>query len=346
MTKLTVAVSGASGMVGFHLAQHFASRGHTVKALVRRTSKIEALRTLPGNVLLVALELTDHDELVEAMQGVDVVIHAAGSVDPLGRRQDIMNTNVGLTSACLEAAREASVKQFVHISSLSVITGQTDQFAVAEEAQLKYCGEPYADSKVDAEKLVCRQMSHGQMKVTVLRPGFIYGPAERAWMPRLIETLASGKAMLIDGGSRETNVIYIGNLCKAAEASLMNPRAFGQVYNLTDGQQITKKQLFDAICDGLGLPRVTRSVPQVVARTVCELVSSIAPYMPYPMQKKYSRFSRAAFRLAGVNQGFSIAKAEDDLGYVDRIAFADGMKETLKYFSVAAKNPVSSLVGR
>jgi nucleoside-diphosphate-sugar epimerase len=175
------------------------------------------------------------------------------------------------------------------------------------------------------------------MKVTSLRPGFIYGPRERSWMPRLINSISTGKAMLIDGGSKQTNVIYVGNLCTAVELALLNQKSYGQVYNLTDGQVISKKQLFDTIADGLGLPRVTKQVPGAVAKVFCQMVSSVAPMLPVESQRKLARFSRAAFRLAAVNQGFSIKKAESELGYTNRIPFATGMADTLSTF----KNPAN-----
>ena len=138
--------------------------------------------------------------------------------------------------------------------------------------------------------------------------------------------------MLIDGGERQCNVIYIGNLCKAIQSALFNEQAFGRVYNLTDGEYVSKKQLFDTICDQLGLPRVKRTIPRQVARLACELISTAAPFLPVSTQLKLSRFSRAAFRLAAVNQGFDITRAEQELSYKDRIPFQEGMKRTLVYF--------------
>jgi nucleoside-diphosphate-sugar epimerase len=117
---------------------------------------------------------------------------------------------------------------------------------------------------------------------------------------------------------------------------------------LTDGQKISKKDLFDAIADGLNLPRVTKVVPGAVAKTVCEIVSNIAPMLPEKTQRNLARYSRAAFRLAGINQGFSVAKAERELGYSDRISFTEGMGETLKAFKSAASQtqPQSANSGR
>lgn len=336
MSNWKVLVTGASGMVGYHLCKYLIQQGNSVIALVRKTSATDGLSDLKklGDCQVVQVELFDQQELATKMQGVDVVIHAAGCVDPLGNREYIRKVNVEGTQSVLQAAISAKVKQFIYISSLSVITGQEDQYNVGEDAPLRKCGEPYADSKVEAETLVMQ--AFGKINVVALRPGFIYGPQERSWMPRLINSIAKRKAALIDGGTKETNVIYVENLCQATAGAIMNTKAYGQVYNLTDGQKVTKKELFDAIATELNLPKVEKVLPSAIARPFCETISALAPIMPVGLQKHLSRYSRAAYRLAGVNQGFSCAKAERDLDYTKRISFTDGMKATLKSFNGGA----------
>ncbi len=338
MPPLKIFVTGATGMVGLHIAQHMLEKGHQVTALVRRSSDTSKLKILPGKLDIRTTELDNANNVGNLMKGHDVVIHCAGSVDPHATREEIFGVNVGATEIALRAAIDAGIKQFIHMSSLSVITGQEDQFNVDENAPLRTCGEAYADSKVEAEKLVISLAGTGHLRVTILRPGFIYGPGERAWMPRLIKNIASGKAMLIDGGKKETNVIYVGNLCKAAELALLNEKSFNRVYNLTDGQKVSKKDLFDAIADGLGLPRIKKTIPSAIARPVCEIVSNIAPMLSPEKRQELSRFSRAAYRLAGINQGFSIARAETELGYTNRVPFTEGMAKTLESFQVPGGN--------
>lgn len=331
----TVAVTGATGLVGGDLASHLAEQGFKVIAIGRDRDRLSHFESQSIEVRVA--DMTDSAAVSNAISGADVVVHAAACVDPFGSRQSIFATNVGGTRSILEAAKKQGVKHFLYVSSLSVITGQGDQYNTDESEPLKPCGEAYADSKVEAERLVMSEKdSAGSMKVTALRPGFIYGPGERAWMPRLINSIATGKAMLIDHGKKETNVIFVGNLSKAIAAAVLNEKAYGQVYNLTDGEKVSKKELFDAIADGLNLPRVKKVVPGAAAKAVCDIVSSIAPMMPADTQRKWARFSKAAFRLAGVNQGFSIAKAERDLNYTDRIPFRTGISKTLVSFQNSA----------
>ncbi len=332
MTNPKVAVTGATGLVGGHLVQYLADNNYEVIAIGRSRDKLSQFKS--SNIEIRTADIEDREAVSQAISGAEVVVHSAATVDPYGSRESIFATNVGGTRNILEAAKAQNVKHFLYVSSLSVITGQGDLYNVDETEPLKPCGESYADSKVEAERTVMAESENPQskMKVTSLRPGFIYGPGERAWMPRLINSIATGKAMLIDGGKKETNVIYVENLSRAITSAILNEKAYGQVYNLTDGQKISKKELFDAIADGLNLPRVKKVVPGVAAKLFCEVVSSVAPMMGVDTQRKLARFSRAAFRLAGVNQGFSIAKAERELNYVDRVPFQTGISQTLATF--------------
>jgi len=339
MTKLQVAVTGAGGLVGSHLVEFLSKQGYPVTAVCRtqpaepiaRAWSEMGVRVAEGNV-------TDLKSMIVALEGAEIVVHAAAVVDPFGDRDLIFKTNVVGTRNTIGASSVNRIKQFLLVSSLSVITGRKDQYNTPEDAPYQSTGEAYADSKIAAEEAVRAAVRNEGLPATILRPGFIYGPREKAWLPRLINSIATGKAVLVDGGKKETNVIYVGNLNRAILACIGNGAAIGQVYNLTDGPGITKKQLFDAISSGLNLPPVKRTAPGLVVHAFCEGVSTIAPFFSIEKQREWARYSRAAFRLVGQNQGFSIKKAEQELAYVDRIPFEEGMAQTLAYIAAQKGN--------
>jgi nucleoside-diphosphate-sugar epimerase len=330
-------VTGASGLVGLDFIDNLlADHEGLAVASVRATTKTEHLKQIAakydGRLSFVTADLDDEESLFAGMQGCEVVVHAAATIDPNGNGKNLRAVNVQGTKNALAAAIRAGVKHFVHISSLSVITGEDDKYNVDESEPLVHCREPYANSKIDAELIVMQEAGKGRIEVTSLRPGFIYGVHEHAWLPRLIQALKTGRALVVGGGVKETTVIYVKNLSRAICLAVLNPVAYGQVYNLTDGQRITKKQLFDTVADELELPRARIKVSVWVARLICEMSSFAAPWAPPVLEPVLSRYSRPAFRLAAINQGFDISKAERELGYVDRIPFSVGMTETLQAF--------------
>src|SRR5207245_1386632 len=82
----------------------------------------------------------------------------------------------------------------------------------------------------------------------------------------LIESLRSGQVRHLGGGTRAMNTIYVGNLVEAVFLAVAKPQAVGQIYNLTDGEFVSKRRFIEAIADGAGLERPTRSVPLWLAR--------------------------------------------------------------------------------
>ena len=334
MASLQVFITGASGLVGSNLTSYLAARGHSVTAFVRPLSDTatlqEAARKYPNAVTIVTGDLFDDKSLAAAMSGCDVVVHSAAVIDAFGDPDYLHKVNVQGTETAIRAAIWAKVGQFIHMSSLSVIMGEHDQYSVNEDEPLRNCREVYANSKVIAEKLVREYFYTDDINITVLRPGFIYGPTEKAWLPRVIALIESGRALVVGDGSKETNVIYVENLCRAIELAMANPMAYGRVYNLTDGQHITKRQLFDTVAKELNLPPISRSIPYPMARLLIETSSVLAKVGPRGWREKLSRYSRPAFRLAALNQGFDISRAEKELGYTDRLSFAEGMRRTMQ----------------
>ncbi len=65
------------------------------------------------------------------------------------------------------------------------------------------------------------------------------------------------------------NCIYVGNLVEAALLAVEKPEAVGQIYNLTDGELVSKRRFIESIVDGIGLPQPKPvSVPLWAARVM------------------------------------------------------------------------------
>lgn len=333
--KMRVFVTGSTGLVGGRLVELLADAGHRIVAMSRQTSdtsRLAQLASKPGaSISLVAADVLDSARIAEYMQGCDVVVHVAAVIDPHGDAKYLREVNVDGTNSVLEAAINSGVSHFVHISSLSVIMGEGDRYGVTEDEPLHNCREAYANSKVEAERIV--MSAADRIKVTALRPGFIYGPNEKTWLLKLIKNMRAGRAMLVGDGSKETNLIYVDNLCRAVVLSMLNPVAYGQVYNLTDGELVTKRQLFDLICDTLAIPRVRISISMPMARFLVNVSTALASIAPAHMKERLALFSRPALRLVALNQGFDISKAERELHYVDRVPFKEGMSITLQSYA-------------
>ena len=150
---MKLAVTGATGFVGSHLLDEALAAGHQVQALTRREQ-------LPREgVTWISGSLEDRGALEQLVDGVEAVIHVAGTINaPNAAGFD--KGNVTGTLAMLAAATAGGVRGFVHVSSLA-----------AREPKLSL----YGGSKARAEQLV---QSSG-LDWTIVRPPAVYGPGDK-----------------------------------------------------------------------------------------------------------------------------------------------------------------------
>jgi nucleoside-diphosphate-sugar epimerase len=187
----------------------------------------------------------------------------------------------------------------------------------------------YTQSKVEAERLALGYEREFGVPVVVLRPGFVYGPRDGAVMPRLIKALRTGRLRYLGGASRAMNTIFVANLVEAIFLAIQISGAVGEVYNLTDGEFVSKRRFMEAIADGMGLPRPHKSVPLWLARLLAWIMerrarrkgAATAPLL-----------TQARVKLLGLNLDFSIDKAKRDLGYRPRVPFDEAIRETMAWY--------------
>jgi nucleoside-diphosphate-sugar epimerase len=324
----TCLITGASGFVGGHLVEAGVRRGSSVRALVR-PGKDAAWLERQG-VTVCRGDLTDPASVRAALQGVEVVFHCAAKVGDWGPVEDYRTVNVEGLRGLLEACRGAALRRFVHFSSLGVYAARHHHGTDESEPLPTTHMDGYTQTKVEAERLALDyQREHG-VPVVVLRPGFIYGPRDRTVLPELLANLRQGKVRYLGGGGRAMNTIYVGNLVEAAFLAVENPNAVGQVYNLTDGEAVTKRRFIEAVAEGVGVPKPPPvPVPLWVARLAAGWMEGRARRRGDPAPP---RLTQGRLKFLGLNLDFSIEKARRELGYRPGVSFDEGMRQTAAWY--------------
>jgi nucleoside-diphosphate-sugar epimerase len=278
-------------------------------------------------------DLTEATAVRSALEGADVVVHCAAKVGDWGPLDEYRRVNVeGLRALC-DAALSHTLHRFVHISTLGVYAARhhygTDESEPLPERHI----DGYTQSKVEAERLVLQYHRKQQLPVVILRPGFIYGPRDRTLLPRLIERLRERSILYIAAGRYALNTTYVGNLVHAIISAIEAPTeaVVGEIFNITDGEFVSKRMFFETVADHLGLPR-PRSFPLIplwLARLLAHWRENKfrRQNRPYP-----PRLTQAQLKFAGLNLDFSIAKARQILGYHPPTCFQEGMRITLEWF--------------
>ena len=322
-----VLITGATGFVGGHMADACVARGYEVRTLARAGSDTEHLVKL--GVTIFHGDVTDPEAVAKAVDGTDVIVHCAAKVGDWGPVQEYRAVNVEGLRHLLEAVYKKPLHRFVHISSLGVYEARhhygTDESVPPPAKHM----DGYTQTKVESEQLALDAHRLHSTPVVVLRPGFIYGPRDRTVLPRVADNLRLGNIRYLGNPDAAMNTIYVGNLIDAVFLAMEKPSAVGQIYNLTDGERVSKRRFFQTIADGLNLPRPTRQVPLFVAKLLARIMERRARRR---RAKEAPRLTQARVKLLGLNLDFSIEKAKKELGYAAKISFDEGMKETVSWF--------------
>jgi nucleoside-diphosphate-sugar epimerase len=321
-------ITGATGFVGGHIARACRERDQAVAAIVRPSSNTGELEKL--GVTLYRGALDDPAVVRPAVTEADVVVHCAAKVGDWGPVEDYRAVNVEALRVLLDASKGQALARFIHMSSLGVYAARHHYGTDETEPLPRRHRDGYSQSKVEAEQLALRYYHDFGVPVVVLRPGFVYGPRDRAVMPRLIEGLRQG-TMRYPGarGHRALNTIYVGNLVEAVFLAVENELAVGQIYNLTDGEFVSKRRFVEKVADAMGLPHPHRTPPYWLSWLVTWAYEKAAR-LRGATEAPIFNFTRLKF--LGMNLDFSIEKARSELGYRPRYSFDDAMLETMDWY--------------
>ena len=259
-------VTGSAGFIGSHLVETLLAMGQEVVGLdnfaTGHRANLEEVREAVGEAAwrrhwFVEADIVDLAACRHACEGVDVVLHEAalGSVprsitDPLATHA----ANATGFLNMLVAARDAGAKRFVYAASSSTYGDHPGLPKVEDEigrplspyAVTKYLNELYADVFGRA---------YG-FETVGLRYFNVFGPrqdpegAYAAVIPKWVATMLAGKAIAINGDGKTTrDFCYVDNVVQAnlLAATVADPAAVGQVYNVAVGGRLSLNDLAAAL---------------------------------------------------------------------------------------------------
>ena len=196
-----VLVTGATGLLGSHLAERLIARGRPVRALVRPGSKTDFLDSL--GVEIVRGDLTDHAACKAAVAGVARVFHCAAKVGDWGRWREFQTGCIDATRILAQAAAVQGIDRFIHISSTSAYGHPAEGQAPIDESaplgQNVWVLDYYTRSKVDCERVLWELAGAG-LPLTVIRPSWLFGERDRTTVPRLVREFRRGRVLIVGKG--------------------------------------------------------------------------------------------------------------------------------------------------
>ena len=251
-------VTGGGGFIGSHLVDRIIGDGHDVVVLDNfasgKKSNLEAAAAT-GKMRLVEGTILDNDDLNDAMQKVDVVLHLAVECvrksigDPVGNH----HANATGTLMTLEAARRHKVSRFIYCSS-SEVYGNSSGGALSEDTTVCQPTTVYGASKLVGELYAQAYLRTYGMETAVVRPFNAFGPREHDQgvlaevIPRFVIRVLNGKAPIVFGdGSNGRDFTYVTDTAEGLYRAALSDTVVGQTINLGWGRMVSVKDVGEEI---------------------------------------------------------------------------------------------------
>ena len=267
MTK--VLVTGGAGYIGAHVAAELLNEGYSVRIYDDFSNGLH--KRVDGKFRdIVEGDILDREKLLQAMQGVDAVIHLAAKKaveESVKNPLKYYENNVGGTLNLL-AAMSAKVVKTIVFSSSAAVYSPNDKDAV-EETDPTVPLSPYGATKLLSEELISSVGGAEKISHVSLRYFNVVGSAIPEFgdnskdnlVPKVFLALKNGKRPEIYGSDYPTpdgtcirDYIHVQDLAKAHVAALKKAESgfTSAVYNVGSGKGYSVREMMNQISQTLG----------------------------------------------------------------------------------------------
>ena len=241
-------ITGITGFVGSHLAEHLIARGDEVYGTVRWRSRLDNTTHIKDKIKLIETDIRDSYSIEKAIMSVepDVIFHLAAQSfvhSSFNAPQETLSTNIVGTVNLLEAIRASKTDPVIQIAGSSeeyglVLPGETP---IKETNPLRPLS-PYGVSKV-AQDLLGYQYNKSYGLKTVITRAFNHEGPRRGEVFST-SNFAKQVAEIEKGASA---MIHVGNLDASrdftdvrdvvrAYALAVEKCDYGEAYNICSGK--------------------------------------------------------------------------------------------------------------
>ncbi len=322
--KGNVLVTGAYGLLGSHTVRELIENGYHVRAFGRDAEKLKnmAAEYERGQIDVFCGDFCNAEEIINACEGMDYVVHCGALLKGWGRRSEYIRTNVDGTKNVLDACARNGIKRLVHTSSPSAhplknnlnIT-EKDQ---NESNRLNY----YIESKLMAERLVREQDT---VPYSMIRPRGITGIGDKNMLPVLINVNRQIGIPLFQKGKVMVDLVCAENAALALRLCMEKEEALGQAYNITNGEPKLVTELAEEMFAALGTKARYIKLPFMPVYAVAGILEIV-----WKLLKIYDKappLTRMNVCTLGRSQIFSIEKAKKELGYEPKVSLSEMIRK-------------------
>ena len=330
-------ITGGGGFLGSGIARLLHERGDEVTVFGR--SRYPHLEQL--GIKAVRGDLRSPSTVRTAVEGTDVVFHAAAVTGIWGPRRMFWGINVEGTRNVLAACRQAGVGRLVYTSSPSVVIGE-DELCGVDESQpypSRYLAH-YPETKAVAEREVLAA-NDKHLATVALRPHLIWGPGDPHLIPRIIARARSGRLVQVGDGTNLVDITYIDNAAeahvRAADALHLGAPCCGKAYFISQGKPVALWPWINDLLERLGIPPVRRAISFRTARRAGWVAEWFHRVLRIESEPRMTRFLASQL---SKSHYFDITAARRDLGYAPAVSTEEGVERLVAWLE--GESPLES----
>ncbi len=334
--SMKVFITGATGLVGSHIACYLLKKGYSVRALRRSSSSLKTIEAvfacydataLFNQIEWVEGDTTDYYSIEDNLEGIDMVYHAAALISYWPREFARMEKiNVEGTANVVNACLYKGVKKLAFVSSAAALGHDVHTIKYDENTPWKQSPmvTHYGMSKYNAEREVWRGAEEG-LDVIIVNPVVVIGPGD--WTKGSSEIITSIDKGLKFYSERITGFVDARDVAEAT-IQLMESDIKNERYVLC-AENVVWKDIFAQIANALGKKAPSIKAPEGPLVNVVILLEKIKS----ALTGKRPFLTKDSVKNAQVDQEFISDKIKKQLGYTF-IPVEESVKHAVKAYRV------------
>lgn len=262
-SRRKIAISGATGFLGRAVAAAVVARGHEPVVIQQRAGFWQQ----PAEMKVLA----------RCLAGCDALINCAGRAHVTARQSAeaewaaFVAVNRDLPLQLAQAAREAGLGRFVHVSSVAALASSTapgetidDSFAASPET-------PYGRSKLEGDRAVLDLATDG-FAVVVMRPPALFGPGAKGWFPAFMRAARLGMPLPLGALANRRSLAFVGNVADALVNAATGTSVPSGAYVVCDSAPLSSGEFYDRLCRAHGHRGRVWRLPPSLAKGLARIV--------------------------------------------------------------------------
>jgi len=312
-------VTGGTGFVGRSLVDGLLARGYRVRAIGRRpvvrwrvTAEVEHIRA----------DISEPGVLEAAVKDVDEVYHLAAATDGDSDYYQRVTVEAGERLLTLIAANGGGRVIFVSSASVYDAGSMTGEATIDEDFPLEHNPDArglYARTKTEAELRARAFLNHRTVKLTIVRPGLVYGPRSRNVLNGVAFSLRNRLLITTGTPRKQLPVIYIDDLVDILMRIASSEIAVGRIYNVAHPEMPTTAQFLKTYRELSGDRRPVVDIPLPRLLPIFSLLDRLSRVLG-----RQSNYAYTAARLAS-SPDFSTDRMRGELHCEPAIGYCDGL---------------------